>query len=81
MRLCITCRALHTKLQELQRVLVYNGKFLAIMNPFCLNNIIASIISLAAPNPPAVTVTPLYDCGHLLEIKSQATAGVGCDNQ
>ena len=35
--------------------------------------------SLAAPNPPTVTVTPLYGCGHLLEIKGQATEGVGCD--
>ena len=35
--------------------------------------------SLAAPNPSTVTVTPLYGCGHLLEIKGQATEGVGCD--
>ena len=37
------------------------------------------ITSPAAPNPPTVTVIPLYGCGYLLEIKSQATAGVGCD--
>ena len=36
-------------------------------------------VSPAAPNPPTVTVTPLYGCGHLLEIKSQATEEVGCD--
>ena len=36
-------------------------------------------VSPAAPNPPTVTVTPLYGCGHLLEIKGQATEGVGCD--
>ena len=36
-------------------------------------------VSPAAPNPPTVTVTTLYGCGHLLEIKSQATEGVGCD--
>ena len=37
------------------------------------------IASSAVPNPPTVTVTPLYGCGYLLEIKSQATAGVGCN--
>ena len=30
----------------------------------------------AAPNPPTVTFTPQYGCGHLLEIKSRATGGV-----
>ena len=38
------------------------------------------IASFAAPRPPTVTVTPLYGCGYLLEIKSQATMGVGCDS-
>ena len=43
-------------------------------------NIIALIVFSAAPNPPIVTVTPLYDCGGLLEIESQATEGVGHDD-
>ena len=39
-------------------------------------------VSSAAPSPPTLTVTALYDCGGLLEIKSQATeTGVGCDVQ
>ena len=38
------------------------------------------IASFAAPRPPTVTVTPLYGCGYLLEIKSQAKMGVGCDS-
>ena len=37
-----------------------------------------SIASSAVPRPSTVTVTPLYGCGYLLEIKTQATAGVGC---
>lgn len=33
---------------------------------------------LAAPNPPTLVVTPVYDSsGSLLEIKSQASEGVG----
>ena len=42
-------------------------------------NVTVLIAIPAAPNPPTVTVTPLYGCGHLLEIKSQATEEVGCD--
>ena len=38
------------------------------------------IASFAAPRPPTVTITPLYGCGYLLEINSQATMGVGCDS-
>ena len=74
----ITC--LHTKLQELKGKLVYNHLFWPPSDPFGWNSI-ASIIFSAAPNPPIVTVTPLYDCGGLLEIESQATEGVGHDDQ
>ena len=42
-------------------------------------NVTVLVASPAAPNPPTVTVTPRYGCGHLLEIKSQAAEGVGCD--
>ena len=39
---------------------------------------ICGFASPAAPNPPTLTVTPLYDTfGDLLEIQSQATKGVG----
>ena len=43
--------------------------------------IFSCLPSPAAPNPPTVTVTPLYNSsGDLLEIKTQAADGVGCDS-
>ena len=65
---------MHTKLQELKEKLVYNGLSWPSLDLFGWN-FIASIIFSAAPKPPIVTVTPLYDCGGLLEIESQATEG------
>ena len=42
--------------------------------------LLSCLSSSAAPNPPTVTVTPLYDSsGNLLEIKIQAAEGVGCN--
>ena len=50
---------------------------------FVVSKLLVGLISAcsaspAAPNPPTVTVIPLYDTfGNLLVIESQATKGVG----
>ena len=50
------------------------------LRPVMSELILSCLPSLAAPNPPTVTVTPLYDSsGDLLEIKLQSAEGVCCN--
>ena len=77
-------RTIVTSLNDNESVSMQNFRNLNLIGvrSVMIKIIVTCLPSPAAPNPPTVTVTPLYNSsGDLLEIKTQAAEGVGCNVQ